>query len=119
MTLIHAIHGTGHPLERNIPPLVDNIEPAVRRAMEKHPDLHGDKIIPSAIEENVRQGVKDLFMLSPSTRNIVKSGDAKVVGAIYDVGSGKIKWLPESTVFNILDGVEKDPNRATNPMAKN
>ena len=27
----HAIHGTGHPLERNIPQLVDNIEPAVRR----------------------------------------------------------------------------------------
>jgi carbonic anhydrase len=49
----HAIHGTGHALECNIPPLVDNIEPAVRRAMANHPDVHGDEIIPYAIEENI------------------------------------------------------------------
>lgn len=29
----HAVQGKGHALELNIPPLVDNIEPAVKRAM--------------------------------------------------------------------------------------
>ncbi len=114
----HAIQGKGHPLERNIPPLVDNIKPAVTRAMAGHPDISGNKIIPYAIEENVWQGIEDLFMLSPSTRNIVKSGTAKVVGAIYDVGTGKIKWLPESKVADILKKVEADPKRAKEPMAK-
>lgn len=113
-----AMTGHGHALERNIPPLVDNIQPAVKRALEAHPDAHADEVIPYAIEENVWQGVKDLFMASPSTRDLVKSGKAKVVGAIYDVGTGKVEWLPESNVREILNKVEKDPNRALNAMAE-
>lgn len=114
----HAIQGKGHALERNIPPLVDNIEPAVRRAMETHPDIKDDAIIPHAIQENVWQGIEDLFMKSAAVRDIVKKGTAKVVGAIYDVGTGKIEWLPESKVAEILNKVEADPNRAMNPMAE-
>jgi carbonic anhydrase len=113
----HAIHGTGHALERNIPPLVDNIDPAVRRAMAMYPSVHGDKIIPYAIEENVWQGIEDLFMNSPSTRKLVKSGAAKVVGAIYDVGTGKVDWLPEAKGSDILVKVETNPKRAMKPMA--
>lgn len=113
----HAVHGKGHALERNIPPLVDNIEPAVRRAIQNNPEIHGDKIIPYAIEENVWQGIEDLFMASPSTRNIVKSGAAKVVGAIYNVGKGTVTWLPEKKVSDILKKVEANPRRSMNPMA--
>lgn len=114
----HAEHGEGHKLERNIPPLVDNIIPAVKKAIKEHKDVHGDAIIPYAIEENVWQGVEDLFMKSPSTRQLVKSGKAKVVGAIYDVGTGEVKWLPESKVDAILKRVEKSPEKATNVYAE-
>ena len=69
-----AVGGHGHKLERNIPPLVDNIIPAVKRAMEEHPDLHGEAIVPFAIEENVWQAVEDLFMKSPAVRDLAKSG---------------------------------------------
>jgi carbonic anhydrase len=113
----HALQGTGHPLERNIPPLVDNIQPAVKRAMAENPDLHGDAVIPAAIVANVWQGVEDLFMASPASREIVKSGKAKVVGAIYDVGTGNVEWLPESNVAEILKKVEANPERAMNAMA--
>ena len=107
----HAIHGTGHALERNIPPLVDNIQPAVKRAMRKNPQVQGDDIIPYAIEENVWQGIEDLFLNSPSTRELVRSGKTKVVGAIYDVGSGDIRWLPEFQSEKILAKVEANPLR--------
>ena len=113
----HALHGTGHAMERNIPPLVDNIEPAVRRAMDKHPDVHGDEIIPYAIEENIWQAIEDLFINSPATRELVSSGAAKVVGAMYDVGTGKVDWLPEVKVSDILVKVEANPERAMEPMA--
>lgn len=113
----HAVHGKGHALERNIPPLVDNIKPAVERAIKQHPDVRGDDIIPQAIEENVWQGIEDLFMRSPATRKLVESGKAKVVGAIYDVGNGKIQWLPMERPAEILKKVEADPKRAMNPMA--
>jgi carbonic anhydrase len=113
----HALQGKGHALERNIPPLVDNIKPAVRRAMLNHPNLKGDEVIPNAIEENVWQSVEDLFMKSPAARNLIKEGKAKVVGAIYDVGTGKIAWLPLAKVDALLKKVEASPERATDPMA--
>jgi len=41
----HKVHGEGHKLERNIPPLVDNIIPAVKMTVEKHKELHVDEIL--------------------------------------------------------------------------
>ena len=112
-----AVQGHGHKLERNIPPLVDNIIPAVKRAIEQQKDVHGDAIIPYAIEENVWQGVEDLFMESPAVRNIVKEGKAKVVGAIYDVGTGKVEWLGMEKIDEILKRVEASPDKETNEFA--
>jgi carbonic anhydrase len=112
-----AIQGHGHKLERNIPPLVDNIIPAVKRAIEQHKDVHGEEIIPYAIKENVWQGVEDLFMKSPAVRNIVKEGKAKVVGAIYDVGTGKIEWLDAQKVDEIMKQVEASPDKETKAFA--
>jgi len=114
----HAVHGKGHKLERNIPRLVDNITPAVKRAMKTHKDVHGDDLIPFAIEENVWQGIEDLFMKSPAVRGLVKDGKAKVVGAIYDVGTGKIDWLPDAKVGAILKRVEESPDKETEPYAE-
>jgi carbonic anhydrase len=113
----HAVQGKGYALERNIPPLVDNIEPAVLRAMEIYPHAQGDDIIPLAIEENVWIGIRDLFMKSPAVRDLVKNGTVKVVGAVYDVGTGKIHWLQQARVVNILHEVEANPNRAVEAMA--
>lgn len=114
----HAVHGEGHALELNIPPLVDNITPAVERAIAAHPDVQGDDIIPHAIVENVWQGIEDLFMKSPASRNLVKDGKVKVVGAIYDVGTARINWLPEKNVAELLTKVEANPERAMNAMAE-
>ena len=56
-------------------------------------------------------------MASPASREIVKSGKAKVVGAIYDVGTGIVNWLPESKTTDILENVEANPDRAMDAMA--
>lgn len=101
----------------NIPHLVDNIVPAVKAAAKTHKGLEGDAIIPFAIEQNVYQAIEDLFMKSAATREIVRNGSAKVVGAFYDVSTGRVNWLPENKVTQILSKVEADPKRAKNPMA--
>jgi len=112
-----AVEGHGHPLEINIPPLVDNIEPAVKRAVAQHPKAEEKEIVSAAIVENVWQSVHDLFMKSPKIREMVKAGKVKVVGAIYDVGTGKVEWLPEGKASTILAEVEKDPKRQMKAMA--
>lgn len=106
-----SLQGHPHKLEYNIPPLVDNIIPAVKSAMAEYPYISGKDLIPYAIGANVWQSIEDLFMKSPSSRRLVKSGKVKVVGAIYDVGTGKVHWLPEYRVSEILAKVEKDPKR--------
>lgn len=113
----NAIEGHGHTLERNIPGLVAPIAPAVKRTI-KLSGRHGADVIPLAIEQNVWQSIHDLFMVSPSTRALVKSGKVKVVGAIYDVATGKVDWLKEDKPMSILEEVEADPARAMNPMAQ-
>lgn len=112
----NAVQGHGHPLERNIPPLIDNIIPAVKKAIADNPNGTGEDMISRAIEENIWQGVEDLFMKSPVSRDLVKTGKAKVVGAIYDVSNGQITWLPETKPIELLGKVEGNPQRAINAM---
>ncbi len=114
----HAVQGKKQKLERNIPPLVDNINSAVKRAMDNNKDVKGDAIIPYAIEENVWQGVEDLLIKSPSVRSLVSKGKARIVGAVYDVGTGKIQWLPDGSVHEILKRVEASPEKETEPYAE-
>ena len=112
-----AMSGHGHALERNIPPLVENITPAVQHAMNETPKDKPNELIPHAIEENVWRTMEDLFMMSAAVRNQVKEGKVKVVGAIYDMVTGTVKWLPENTVAELLTKVEANPKREMNPMA--
>lgn len=112
-----GVQGKGHKLEINIPPLVDSIIPAVKRAMKKQKNVSGDAIIPYAIEENVWQAVEDLFMKSPTARKRVKEGQAKVVGAVYDVGTGKVEWLAIEKVEEILKRVEAAPDKEIKQFA--
>jgi carbonic anhydrase len=113
-----AVQGHGHKLERNIPPLVDNIVPAVKRAMDRHQDLHGDALIPYAIEENIWQSIEDLFMKSPAVRNLVKKEKVIVAGAVYDLASGKVEWLDTEKVSEILGRVEASAAKETEPFAQ-
>jgi len=113
-----ASGGHGRARERNIPPLVDNIKPAVLRAQALHAGLAGKDLVPYGIEENVWQGIEDLFRESPASRDLVRQGKAKVIGAIYDVATGKVRWLPEEKTRAILARVDADPKRALNALAE-
>ncbi len=107
----HMCLGKHQKLEINIPPLVSSIKPAVKRAMSMHKNIKNEDIIPFAIVENVWESVENLFLKSPVTRKLVEEGKVKVVGAIYNVGVGTIKWLLENKVQEILSKVNKDPQR--------
>ncbi|MCG8524849.1 MAG: hypothetical protein MI748_00600, partial [Opitutales bacterium] len=98
----HEVQGRGRELEANIRPLMDNIVPAVKKAIHEHPTAGGDAVIPYAIEENVWQSVKAVLERSPASRALIESGKVKVVGAIYDVSNGGVRWLPQDRVEQML-----------------
>ena len=67
-----AVQGHGHALEINIPPLVDNIQPAVERAIAAHPEAKDKAVVPYGIEENVWQGIEDLPLLGDKIYAAIK-----------------------------------------------
>ena len=77
----------------SIPPLIDNIHPAVAKARKNNPKLTGNALIKAAVKANVWQSIEDLFKGSPAARQLAKSGSLKVVGAIYNIESGQVDML--------------------------
>lgn len=83
----HAeVHGS-------IPALVAPIVPAVEKAQKANPELKGKDLVPAAIEANVFQSMEDLLKRSEIVSKLVVDGKLRVEGAVYDLDTGKIKWL--------------------------
>lgn len=72
--------------------LIDALEPSVLHAQINN----ADDILNAAIEENVRRQVRRLRTISPVINAAQEAGRARVVGAIYDIESGKVRLLDES-----------------------
>ncbi len=81
----------GAQLHGSLPKLVDNIAPAVARARKSN--LSGPTLSAEAVKWNVWTSIDDVFKNSEEVRNLVKTGKLTVVGAVYDVESGKVNWL--------------------------
>lgn len=116
--VMRVLQGHGHPLERNIPPLVRSIEPAVRRALEQGGTTDDAALLRRAVEENVWQAIENLFLASPRTRELVRAGQVRVVGAIYELETGLVRQLDDKRVRALLDGAECNPTRALGPFAQ-
>lgn len=72
-------------LPGSIGDLVDLIRPAVAMVKDKQGNM-----LDNAIKTNVEQGVERLKRLEPILAGSVKKGTLKVVGAVYDLQSGKV-----------------------------
>jgi carbonic anhydrase len=104
-------------LERHIPRLIEKVLPAVEMARSNHPGMEADQIIPQAIQENVLQGIWSVFTQSAAVRQLVKAGSVRVVGAIYDLSSGSVDWLPQSSIVHLLAEADASPDSAIAPYA--
>lgn len=111
--VINEVEGRPAQWERNIPPLVAPIVPAVKRAKATHPDQCCAALMPAAVEENVWQALSDLFKLSPAVRQMVQGGKVKAVGAVYDLATGRVRVLDQARPAAILAQVEAMPDKAT------
>ncbi len=75
-------------LPGSIRDLVEVIRPAAAAVRGKP----GDKL-DNAIKANVKLGVERLKGLDPILSEFVKKGELKVVGAVYELRTGLVKWL--------------------------
>jgi carbonic anhydrase len=69
--------------------LVELIKPAVVQAKGQPGD-----VVANATRDNVKIGVEKLKQLQPILAPGVKAGSVTVVGAVYDLHTGKVEFLP-------------------------
>ena len=90
--IVSAAAGSTH-VQSGLGPFVEKVAPAVARAREKHPDLQGAAFLREAVKENVFQSIEDLLESSSLLRNKARMAKIALVGAVYDIGAGKVEWL--------------------------
>lgn len=78
-------------LPGRLPVLIDALEPSVLRALAFQPD----NALNAAIEENVRRQVQRLRTISPLITQAITEGRVRVVGAVYDMQTGRVNLIDE------------------------
>jgi len=92
----------------NIKAFEDFIAPALATVKKAHPDKTGEALIAETVKSNVWQSMGDIFKNSPMMREKVKEGKFKLVGAVYDMASGKISWMgPHPQQTQLISGEAK------------
>jgi carbonic anhydrase len=77
----------------HIPTLVKPIIPAVKTAKEQNPSATGNALITEAIKANIWQAIGDMLTNSPIIAERVKQNKLEVIGAYYELETGKVSWL--------------------------
>lgn len=78
----------------NLTATLGNLAEPVKLAREKlGADADNAAIVDATIEENVRITVRDILARSEVIQGLVDEGKVKVVGAVYDIATGKVRWL--------------------------
>lgn len=75
--------------------LLEKISPALESAKEKfsNPSVKDKKFVNETTEFNVRHSIDQLRNSSKILHDLEKSGEIKIVGAIYDVETGVVTFL--------------------------
>lgn len=76
-------------LPGHLPGLVSALEPAIKAAIAKKPA----NLLAEATSENVRQNVERLKAATPIISEFVAAGKVKVVGGVYDIGTGSVNLV--------------------------
>ncbi|KAB7728180.1 carbonic anhydrase [Rudanella paleaurantiibacter] len=71
--------------------LVNSIKPAAQKAKAM-----GGNLLENAIRQNVIEQVNSLRDLDPVLSRKYQNGEILIVGAVYNLGTGKVEFLPET-----------------------
>jgi|YNPMSStandDraft_1061717.scaffolds.fasta_scaffold00196_16 carbonic anhydrase len=106
---------TGAHLEGNLPKLASKITPALEKVKKEH-SQGNHNIVDLTIKENVFQTISDILSKSKIISELIEAKKVKIVGAIYDIETGKIDWLgehPEQEKFVKAAHLTNEEEKAT------
>ncbi|MBA4028873.1 MAG: hypothetical protein C0475_07025, partial [Planctomyces sp.] len=86
-----AVSGT--PMHGAVGSLVGQIAPAVRAARAAFPDATEKELLAHAVNANVEHSMRGLLSGSEAIRAALESGSVELVGAVYDLATGQVRWI--------------------------
>lgn len=86
-----AVEGTKLPGSMGV--LVALIKPAAAKAKADNPGAATEALVSAAVKDNVFQAMEDILQKSPLIKAAVKAGKTKLLGAVYELDTGRVQWL--------------------------
>jgi carbonic anhydrase len=93
----------GEEAPPSLAPVLDRVLPRAARREVAAGGQPLEAAVAAQIEENVWRTLRDVFRASPDVREAVAAGKVKAAGAIYELETGRVRWLPDEPVHAILD----------------
>jgi carbonic anhydrase len=90
-----AVKGVAKDEHSSIDEAAALLKAPVDEAKDKVGGLKGDALVEEAVERNVLFQMKELLKTSPLIAAKVDKGEIKLIGGIYDLDNGLVRWLGE------------------------
>jgi carbonic anhydrase len=88
-----VISACKHVVMGNITTLLSKIQPAVRKIETTYSDISSDEAVQAVADENVHESIRHTLQRSTILSEMVDKGEIIIVGAMYDVESGKVEFF--------------------------
>ncbi len=85
----------GEHAQGNLRSITEKIFPAVEKTRKANPNLPLDQLLDKCAMANVRQVIHDMTANSAPIKSAVEKGQLKIIGAYYDINSGRVDWLKD------------------------
>lgn len=90
---VDCVKSGTRPESDHVQDIVLAITPAVQKSMQTNVDANRDALVADATERNVRNSMESLIRRSKVIADLIKAGSFEVVGATYDLHTGRAKFL--------------------------
>lgn len=85
----------------NVTSLLNKIEPAVTKVSKQFSDITSEDAVQLVADENVHESMRQVMAKSPILKEMVDAGEIKIVGAMYDIESGKVGFFEDDNSLSI------------------
>ncbi|MCG3137738.1 MAG: hypothetical protein HJJLKODD_01588 [Phycisphaerae bacterium] len=115
----------GAEVHGHLAELVSPIKPAVDQVKQDHPELRDAELVAAAIKANIWQAIADTLQGSAELRELVRENKLRVIGALYDLESGRVEFLgrhPDELQLLTKEaaaGTDREPKKSAQPATSN
>jgi MFS superfamily sulfate permease-like transporter len=95
------VSACNHVKMGNVTSLLNKIEPSVAKVSKQFDDVCCEDAVQLVADENVHESMRQVLSQSPILKEMVDKGEIKIVGAMYDIESGKVGFFEDDNSLAI------------------